>query len=166
MGIAPNFQRLPTFETIHRLKELCGADRPGCGTITGTLALPSSVTPSTVLVGVFDSPIPQSAPVAFQVLTGPEFTRLAITGVPPGRWTVIAVAESTAATPAAETLLVGTLRSPVTVASGGISRASLQLRELRPTDPPIAVTLAPQLDLQRSRKNVTRPPYHERRPAA
>ncbi|WP_242547123.1 hypothetical protein [Amycolatopsis sp. MtRt-6] len=94
-----------------------------------------------MLVGLFAERIPQCGPVAYAAQAGVGSTRLTISDVPPGRWTVLAVAEG-AQSGGAESIYLGTVRQPVAVSPGRATRVYLRLRELQPTDPPIAITLA------------------------
>lgn len=140
VAASADFQRLPTLEAMHEALHGRGPAHPTGSSITGTLELPLSAGPVNVLVGVFSSPIPQQAPVAYQALTCSETAELAIHGVPAGRWTVIALARPTGAS--AETVLIGNIRQPLTVTAGNTATVNLRMRALEPTDPPLAFTLA------------------------
>lgn len=136
MAVSPGFRRLPSASLPHR------ADGGGAGTVLGRIAPPPGLPAANLLVGVFPEAIPQCGPVAFVTGTGVRSaTDVEITGVPDGDWTVIAVAEHPCGT-GKSVFSVGTAPCVVDTRSGVPTGLRLRMRALRPTDPPIAVTLA------------------------
>jgi len=154
VATASDFHHVPSVAALRAADSRCVERVPGTGTITGTIELPPAAVPATVLVGVFADRIPQCGPVAYTALTNTGSARLEIPNVPPGRWTVIAVSERTARRGAE--VHVGTLQQPVAVTPGGATRVALRMRDLHPTDPPIAITLASDIAPQRGSNDVTR----------
>ncbi|SFP09574.1 AraC-type DNA-binding protein [Amycolatopsis arida] len=158
LALAHDFFRLPSLEALRNAGKSCTSrPHPGSTTITGVLELPPAVCPAHVLVGVFPERIPQCGPVAFTALPYTGSTRMTIPNVPPGRWHVIAAAERADGLPGRPVYL-GTTRHQVTVVRGRPVHIHLRLRELQPTDPPIAITLATQTSSDSGRLNVPRRP--------
>lgn len=141
VAVAPEFARLPALTGVLGPARLHAPSPPGTGTVTTTVTVPPELGEANVVVGVFDDRIPQRAPVAFGTLpaTG-GVTRCEIAGVPPGQWSVLAVAERA---DRAGPLYVDAPTEPVTTAAGVTTDVPIGLRRLRPTDPPVAVTLTP-----------------------
>ncbi|MGW5744276.1 helix-turn-helix transcriptional regulator [Amycolatopsis sp. NPDC003861] len=133
LAVSPDFHRVPPAEALPGAN---GLPVQGAASMSATVDLPAEAAPANVLVGLFAERIPQCGPVAYAAQTGVGSTRLTISDVPPGRWTVLAVAEG------AESIYLGTVRQPVAMSPGGATKVYLRLRELQPTDPPIAITLA------------------------
>jgi AraC-like DNA-binding protein len=150
VAMSPRMCRLPSRDAVgeagrHRLSR-------GGGVITGRLLWPSAAiapgapiapiaptAPVHAVVGLFADALPQSAPVAFAgVPAGSD--RFTITGVPAGRWHVIAVAEHGEGRSASYTL--GVAGYPVTIRTDELVRLNVPMRTQRHTDPPMAVTLA------------------------
>ncbi len=143
LAVSSELVRLPRLVQVsHRTSDAV------TGTIAGTIDVPSVIAPANVLVGVFDERIPQCGPVAFQTLPATAGGTFEITDVPPGRWTLLAVAEHRDRT-APPHLAVPA--DDVTTSAGTISTVHIGLRRVLPTDPPIAVTLF------RGRQVATRP---------
>ncbi|GHF98734.1 AraC family transcriptional regulator [Amycolatopsis bullii] len=138
LAVSPDFHRVPPAEALPGAN---GLPVQGAASMSATVDLPAEAAPANVLVGLFAERIPQCGPVAYAAQAGVGSTRLTISDVPPGRWTVLAVAEG-AHGGGAESIYLGTVRQPVAVSPGGATRVYLRLRELQPTDPPIAITLA------------------------
>jgi AraC-like DNA-binding protein len=143
VAMSPRMCRLPSRDAVGE----AGGQRPARhgGVVTGRLLWPDAGTalgppavPAHALVGLFADALPQSAPVAFAGLSAGS-DRFTITGVPPGRWHLLAVAEH-AGRSAAYTL--GAAGYPVTIRSGELVRLNVPMRAQRHTDPPMAVTLA------------------------
>jgi AraC family transcriptional regulator len=154
VAVAPDFHHLPPLEVLRRAGKQC-VKLPGeGGSIAGTIELPPGSTPANVLIGVFAESIPQCGPVAYEALPNAGSSRLAIHDVPAGRWIVIAVAEHSGETSPSEGTYIGTVRQPITVSPGGTSTVRLHMRGLKPTDPPIAITLASQLSSETGRAGV------------
>ncbi|MGW3993954.1 helix-turn-helix domain-containing protein [Amycolatopsis sp. NPDC004772] len=133
LAVSPDFHRVPPAEALPGAN---GLPVQGAASMSATVDLPAEAAPANVLVGLFAERIPQCGPVAYAAQAGVGSTRLTISDVPPGRWTVLAVAEG------AESIYLGTVRQPVVVSPGGATKVYLRLRELQLTDPPIAITLA------------------------
>lgn len=140
VAVAPDFHQLPAPEQLRRAGAAMGVRAAVGGSVVAALHLPDGA-PANILVGAFGSRIPQNAPVAYTALTGIGPTDVAVNNVPAGEWTIIAVAES-ADGPNAGVGLIGTVRVPVTVTAGRITRIALRLRPVTVLDPPIAITLA------------------------
>ncbi|GAB3463649.1 helix-turn-helix domain-containing protein [Actinophytocola sediminis] len=110
----------------------------GGGSVLATVEVPPAAAPADVFVGVFRDAVPQCAPVAHELVHRVGSSRIAVRDVPPGRWTVIAVARPRSG---------GSLlcrHGPVTVTQGGTVRVPVRLRSPEPTDPPLAISLAPR----------------------
>lgn len=144
-AVGPGFHRLPTEETARAAKQESPPVTGPTGSLTGTLELPPGVRPATVLVGVFDSRIPQGEPVACQLWAGTGPPSLAVANVPPGRWAVLAVAGCAAGATTPGGVIIGFSDRMVTVSAGRTSRVDVRLRRPHPTDPPIAMMVAPPL---------------------
>lgn len=112
-------------------------DRPA-GALAGCYRTPAGEVLSRVFVGVFDGPIPQRGPVRCSLLSGANAAAWRIEGVPPGSWTVVAMASRVGGDPAS--YLVGT-SAPVEVRAGATTTVAGVLRRPRPSDPPILLTV-------------------------
>ncbi|MCT2586821.1 helix-turn-helix transcriptional regulator [Actinophytocola gossypii] len=140
LAVAPGFARLPPLRALRvPARPVRTATSRVAATITGTLAMPARLAPANVLVGVFDDRIPQRGPVAFQALRATDGSRFEISHVPPGRWTLLAVAERHDRTAPPH---IAAPTDQVTTAPGANTTVHVELRSLRPTDPPIAITLS------------------------
>ncbi|HYN93821.1 MAG TPA: AraC family transcriptional regulator [Pilimelia sp.] len=143
VAVAPRFQRLPSLAALREAGKRCGIQATGAGVIAGRVQLPAGIPPANVLIGVFGESLPQCAPVAFTGMSQTGSADFTITGVPAGRWHLIAVAEhGDGASPAS--YLLGTAGYPLTITSDERVRVTVGMRGLRHTDPPIAITLAAQ----------------------
>ncbi len=143
IAVAPEFHRLPSLQELRSVGKSCVGVRPAIGgSIVGSVDVPGELAPADVLIGVFDNRIPQRGPIAFTALPHSSGGDMAINNVPEGDWWVIAVAEPAAAGAHAPRIFLGDLRQPVSVTAGHVSRITLQMREVGPTDPPFAITLA------------------------
>lgn len=149
-AVGPGFVRLPSAKLIKSLKANQPRAMQPTGSILSAVEIPHEVVPADVLIGVFESPIPQAEPVACRVLTDASSTEVVINEVPPGRWFIIAIATGRGGT-AEGPVLIGTSKGMVSVAAGHAAASDVRLRSLRPIDPPIAVMLASP----RSRRLVT-----------
>lgn len=145
VAISPHYQRLPTPSALRAAGIGCASRASGVGaglaTIAGRIELPHRAGPANVLIGVFGELVPQSSPMAWvaktNVTTAGEFE---IRGVPVGARTLIAIAEHASG---AEGLPFSIGTTPCSVGPGPARHgARIRLRESRPTDPPIAITLA------------------------
>ncbi|CRK55071.1 Transcriptional regulator, AraC family [Alloactinosynnema sp. L-07] len=135
LALAPEFFFMPS------LDDLRGAGAPvglasSADAVHGRVRFPDGLR-GEVLVGLFADPIPQSAPVAFQYLSADGSGQFTIPAVPTGTWYPLAMARAVNGP-----ILLDTPRTPVVVGEGRPTDLRIQLRELDPTDPPIAVTLA------------------------
>lgn len=142
IAVAPEYHHLPAMEDLRDTVTSQGVRAAIAGTVTGTVEVPEELEPADILVGVFDSRIPQRGPVAFTALPRSGSAELVMNNVPSGDWWVIAVAQRAPTELGQPRSYIGTLDQPVTVTDGYISRIDLRMREVEPTDPPIAITLA------------------------
>ncbi len=143
VAAASEYHHLPSLDELRRAGRTCVSVRPAMGgSIVGSIDVPDEIKPADILIGVFDNRIPQRGPTAFTALPRSGSSDLAINNVPEGEWWVIAVAEPAAAESHSPQICMGTLQQSVSVAAGRVSRISLRMREVEPTDPPIAITLA------------------------
>nr|AFV52208.1 transcriptional regulator [Streptoalloteichus sp. ATCC 53650] len=148
VSCAPHFQHLAPLDVLLAESESWAAERQGGGTVSGRLELPASAGGGHAVVGLFDELIPQRGPVAFTAVPiGPGTSEVVLDNVPPGRWYVLAAAEHVDGRTGEKRFAVGHRRTPIKVVEGGSAAFSVPLRASRPTDPPIAVTLARQSDL-------------------
>lgn len=142
LAMGPGFQRFPSPGHLHdAVHERAGA-RPGAGRITVRVEPGPGMRNLDLVVGAFREAIPQSGPVAFAEVhrTGP--TTLTLHDVPPGRWHVLAAAEEERGADGGHAMAFGGLRAPVVVTGDEEVRTRLRIRSRRPTDPPLAFTLA------------------------
>lgn len=141
VALGPRFGRVPAVDAVRGAESpIVHSGPPTRPSIVGTIVVPPEVAPANVFVGVFREPVPQCGPVAHQYLHEVGSSRIAIHNVPPGRWVLVAVAESKAGP--GRPVLLSTQRLPVTVTPRGPARMRLTLRRPEPTDPPLAVSLA------------------------
>jgi AraC-like DNA-binding protein len=139
IAAGPGLRKLPSYEQVRALCALRPRpDRP-TGSIVGSVRIPEESTPADVLIGVFDSLVPQGSPVACQAMTGVGTPEVFIQNVPTGKWFVIAMAMPTAGRMQPETLVLGGTRDPVTITAGQAAGVDLKLCAPSPTDPPFAV---------------------------
>lgn len=139
----PGFRRLPTYELAKFARQDNPAREDGpTGSILGSVRIPAESVPADVLIGVFDSLVPQRAPVACHALGGAGTTVVFIHNVPIGRWHVIGMAMRSVAGMEADTLVLSANRDLTTVVEGQVAVVDLELRPPSPTDPPIAITVA------------------------
>lgn len=141
-AVGPTFRCLPRVDVARAARDRRPALRTTAGSVAGAVEIPPGAASADVLVGVFDTMIPQRGPVACQVLTDVRSVSFTINRVPTGRWVVIAMAQPTGGHATPETMLIGFSRS-IIVGPDRSTRVDLRLHEPRPTDPPIAMTIAP-----------------------
>jgi len=116
---------------------------PGGG-VSGVVRAPD-VTPGLIFIGLFPTPIPQSAPIGSALLDGPGAYH--IPWVPDGRYYAMAAAFPASARGLTyllpdDGLRVGGAGAAVTVRGGrSRERADIVVRPLRPTDPPLLTAL-------------------------
>jgi len=127
---------------------------PGGG-VSGVVRAPDA-TPGLIFIGLFPTPIPQSAPIGSALLAGPGAYH--IPWVPDGCYYAMAAAFPASARGLTyllpdDGLRVGGARAAVTVRGGrSRERADIVVRPLRPTDPPLLTALPFLLaDHQRAR---------------
>lgn len=142
LAVAPHFQRLPSLAAV-RAAAPAGEAGPGAGRIRARVDLPPSPRQGTLFVGVFAEAVPQGRPLAFTAVPAARSTTVTLHGIPPGRWQLLAAADHLGADGAAG-LSFGTPRTPVRLAADEEVAAHLRIRPLQPTDPPIAISLAPR----------------------
>jgi AraC-like DNA-binding protein len=136
VAVGPRFSRIPSHGAL-RGRDVPPLPGPGAVPVTGTVELPPAAAPADVVVCVFGELVPQGAPVAYAFLPDAGSSRFAIPDVPAGRWVVIAVASPKSGVDLP--VLLDTVTVPVT--PGGAT-VRLRLRAPRPTDPPLAISLA------------------------
>ena len=141
LAVAPHFQQLPSPEALRDAGRSRLPSPQGTASITVRVDLPGDRPPGDLFVGVFAESIPQRGPVAFTGLPGTRSATVTLDGVPPGRWLVLAGAAHPTGS-GGSVLSFAAQRRPVTVTGSGSYPASVRARELQPTDPPIAITLA------------------------
>lgn len=142
VAVAPDFHQLPPLIELRRAGKSCVGLSPAIGgSIVATLQLPLEAAPANILVGVFGCRIPQNGPICYTAISKSGSAEATVSNVPAGEWTVIAAAEPVSGQEAGE-MYIGTMRGPVTVATGHVSRMTLRMRKVTPLDPPIAITLA------------------------
>ena len=141
VAIAPHFQRLPSLKTLRDAGQSCAVPQNDGGSVVGRLDMPPGKTTGNVLIGVFSEAIPQCGPVAFKGMADSGSTELIMNNVPPGRWHVIAVAEHNGAVGEGRSYSIATA-APIAIDGDETAAVNLRLRPVRPTDPPIAITLA------------------------
>jgi AraC-like DNA-binding protein len=142
LAFSPRFKRIPSFRVLRDAGVTCARPQEGGGALVGNIIMPKGAAPANVLIGLFHEPIPQRGPVAFKGIPNTGSTEMIINNIPPGTWTVIAAAEHPDATTPEESFSLGFVRTPVTVTSDETVSVNLRMRPMRPTDPPIAITLA------------------------
>jgi AraC-like DNA-binding protein len=109
----------------------------GTGTVEGHITTP---VPGRVAIGLFPSAIPQGRPVACCLVNGPGPYQ--ITGVPPGRYFVLAAALEANGRLSQEPGLRGAGREPVELSDHTKqAHVDLQLRPRDMVDPPIVLSL-------------------------
>jgi AraC-like DNA-binding protein len=144
VALSPNFQRIPSFETMREAGINCAAPQRSGGALVGQIEMPDNQ-PWNTLVGVFNDPVPQSGPVAFTAIANGTSGELIINNIPPGEWVVIAAAERSATTSSPGDFSIGTARTRLTITHDETVSVTVRMRALQATDPPIAVTLASRL---------------------
>lgn len=142
VATAPRLTRLPPARLVRDADNAQTAMRTGAGTLTACVRLAPGAGPAQVLVGLFADPVPQRGPVAFGgLMSARGGDHVTIRHVPVGRWTVLAIAEHqslVADVPA----LAGVGSVQVVVPAGGHAIVDVAVRPPRPTDAPVAITLA------------------------
>jgi AraC family transcriptional regulator len=154
VAVSPNLQRIPSFETMRAAGLNCAAPQQFGGALVGQIEMPDNQAWNT-LVGIFNDPVPQSGPVAFTAIANGGSGELIINNIPPGQWVVIAAAERPAEGSSPAAFSIGTVRTPLTITHDETVSATVRLRAIQPTDPPIAITLASRVPAL-GRSNVLR----------
>ncbi len=147
VAVGPGLLRLPSSATLREagVEPASPAVHRG-GAVAVVNELPPDVGPVRVLAGIYPQRIPQSAPVAYRYEEVAGSGRITITGVPAGRWHVWAVAGQVNGS--RQWLLSGGSASPVVVRPDQTARATVRIREMSPTDVPVALSLAPWRAIQ------------------
>jgi AraC family transcriptional regulator len=150
VGVSPGkFRRLAETGLLDPVQPPPLTKQPA-GSLTGTLRVERGLSSGPIFMGIFDRPIPQGKPDA--CLTVPALGDWLMDPVPEGVWYVMAVTlhHPQAHFPHPATLehpiLVGS-SGPVRIRLGGLCNVDLTLHALRPTDPPILLTLPSLLNL-------------------
>jgi AraC family transcriptional regulator len=115
------------------------------GSVAGTITLPHEFQDARVYIAVFETAIMRRRPVSavIQTATSGRATSYRLPGVPPGTWFVhaVGVADSTDPEPwTRRTSLVARLGG-VRVTAGAVTTATLPLRPMQVTDPPVLLAL-------------------------
>lgn len=140
VAASPDFHRIPAFDAMRAAGVNCAAPQHDGGALVGQIEMPDDREWHT-LVGVFADPIPQRGPVAFSALEAATSGELIVNNIPQGRWVVIAAAQAVD-DDSPDGFAIGIVRTPVVVTHDETAGVNIRLRALRPTDPPIAITLA------------------------
>jgi len=120
-----------------------GRDRAELGSMAGWMTLPPGSEGLLMYIGVFDGPILQHLPVSCTLVHNE--TAFQLDGVPEGEWYVFAAAVN----PDEPPINVHGVRAahlvcregPVKSVRGQTTMASLEMRPVRPTDPPVLLAL-------------------------
>lgn len=142
VAAAPRLTRLPPARLVDDADHAHTAARTGTGTLTARVRFAQDAGPAQVLVCLFAERFPQRGPVAFGSLAAARSgDHVTIRNVPRGRWTVLAITE--------HRLLAAGVQGPggtgsaqVVVPAGGHAIVDVAVRPPRPTDAPVAFTLA------------------------
>lgn len=140
VAMSPDFHRIPSFDTLRAAGIDCTPQQRDGGALVGQIEMPDD-REWNILVGVFADPIPQCGPVAFSALEAATSGEVIVNNIPRGRWTVIAAAQAVG-DDSPNGFAIGLVRSPIVVTHDETVGANIRLRAVRPTDPPIAVSLA------------------------
>jgi AraC-like DNA-binding protein len=140
--VSPELAQLPDFEVARRAKQSQQIVFEETGSIVGTVLLPETGGAADVLVGLFDSAVPQANPIECQVFVDSKRPQLHLARVPVGRWTAFAVAQRSSGTNNSGDFMVTDPTGPIDVVPGGIAQLSLRLRWPTRIDPPVAMTVA------------------------
>ncbi|MDE3723218.1 helix-turn-helix transcriptional regulator [Nocardiopsis sp. N85] len=142
VAVSKDFNRMPS------PVELAGSPGPASldgerhtGSVRGMIELPRAIPDGRLLVGVYDTIVPQNRPVAYRFLPATERVTFTLGNVPGGEWSLMALAMRTGA-PANADVLVGTLPHRLTVRKGMNTWTRMSMRRLASTDVPMAISLA------------------------
>jgi AraC family transcriptional regulator len=120
-----------------------GRDRAELGAMAGWMTLPPGAEGLLMYIGVFDGPILQHLPVSCTLVHNE--TAFQLDGVPEGEWYVFAAAVDPDEPPINEhgvrAAHLVCREGPVKSVRGQTTMASLQMRPVRPTDPPVLLAL-------------------------
>lgn len=120
-----------------------GKDRTDLGSMAGWMTLPPGAEGLLMYVGVFDGPILQHLPVSCALVHNE--TAFQLDGVPEGEWYVFAAAVSPDEPPINEygvrAARLVCREGPVTSVRGQTTMVGLEMRPVRPTDPPVLLAL-------------------------
>ncbi len=148
LAIGPRFRQMPDIGLARGATELRyrgGAARPAMP-VTVRLRMPiGPATSMNLVVGVFSGRAPQSGPVAFVQTDGAARAEATIPDVPPGCWTIMAVAQRRLPD-GQDDYLVGVADTMVVPTVRGAGPTEVRMRTPLVTDVPFAVLLDPQSD--------------------
>lgn len=120
-----------------------GRDRTELGSMAGWMTLPPGSEGLLMYIGVFDGPILQHLPVSCTLVHNE--TAFQLDGVPEGEWYVFAAAVNPDEPPINEhgvrAAHLVCREGPVKSVRGQTTMASLEMRPIRPTDPPVLLAL-------------------------
>jgi AraC family transcriptional regulator len=160
-GVSPSAFRDPSVNRLLALVGPCGLQIPSAatvaaaecsgrrhaestGAIVGSLQLPSWAESTELLVGVFDSTAPQTAPVACQTIAASEAIEVYIQNVPAGLWHLVAIGRRRGIPADQEAALLATTKAPIRVLRDEVAGApSLQLAPPTRLTAPIATLFGP-----------------------
>lgn len=155
VGMSPTTFRDRGRKGVGEVHEIAGRT-PGLvagrtwGGVRGSVAMPEAPVGHQLFVGAFAGPITEGVPATCLRFDKAEAVDFELTPLPAGTWYIHAITvpatPSTPADPVARRPLVG-ISAPVRVEAGGVAEGVLlQMRALRPVDPPILLAL-PGLNL-------------------
>ena len=120
-----------------------GRDRTELGSMAGWMTLPPGSEGLLMYIGVFDGPILQHLPVSCTLVHNE--TAFQLDGVPEGEWYVFAAAVNPDEPPinghGVRAAHLVCREGPVKSVRGQTTMASLEMRPVRPTDPPVLLAL-------------------------
>lgn len=133
---------------------------PGQGAIHGKISLPTGYAGARVYVGAFTTPIVQYRPASAAIIDVPadgQPSAYRLPDIPKGRWFVhaVGVADNTDPEPWTRRISLVCRHRPVSVADHRVTIATISLRPIQLTDPPILLALP---DLEAQMTSLTRSP--------
>ncbi|WET83074.1 AraC family transcriptional regulator [Amycolatopsis sp. QT-25] len=140
-AVGPRFRVMPSFETTMAVRRSYPASSRPAGSVVSRISFPGELAPADIIVGVFDSIVPQCAPVACTVLRRSRAVEVLLGRVPIGRWSVVALAAGADAD-SGEPQLIG-VSKVFTVRPGRTTSAEVLMHTPQLSDPPIATVFAP-----------------------
>lgn len=125
-----------------------GAEREDLGAMAGWMTLPPGAEGMLMYIGVFDGPILQHLPVSCTLVSNE--TAFQLDGVPEGEWYIFAAAVNPDEPPIDEYgVRIAHLvcrEGPVKSVRGQTTMVGLEMRPVRPTDPPVLLALPVAVD--------------------